>query len=67
MITIKHISKSFDDVQTLKDISFVFGTGKTNLIIGKSGSGKSVLTKCIVGLHEPDKGEITLTIENGQF
>ena len=58
MITVKHISKSFADVQILKDISFVFETGKTNLIIGKSGSGKSVLTKCIVGLFEPDEGEI---------
>ena len=53
MITVKHISKSFADVQILKDVSFVFETGKTNLIIGKSGSGKSVLTKCIVGLFEP--------------
>ena len=42
----------------MKGISFEFKTGKTNLIIGKSGSGKSVLTKCIVGLHEPDQGEI---------
>ena len=58
MITVKHISKSFSDVQILKDISFVFETGKTNLIIGKSGSGKSVLTKCMVGLHEPDHGDI---------
>ena len=58
MITVKHISKSFADVQILKDVSFVFETGKTNLIIGKSGSGKSVLTKCIVGLFEPDEGEI---------
>ena len=58
MITVKHISKSFSDVQILKDISFVFETGKTNLIIGKSGSGKSVLTKCMVGLYEPDDGDI---------
>ena len=58
MITVKHISKSFADIQILKDISFVFEKGKTNLIIGKSGSGKSVLTKCIVGLFEPDEGEI---------
>ena len=58
MITVKHISKSFSDVQILKDISFVFETGKTNLIIGKSGSGKSVLTKCMVGLYEPDHGDI---------
>ena len=63
MITVKHISKSFSDVQILKDISFVFETGKTNLIIGKSGSGKSVLTKCMVGLYEPDHGDILLMIE----
>jgi len=58
MITVKNISKSFNGTQVLKDISFGFEKGKTNLIIGKSGSGKSVLTKCIVGLFEPDEGEI---------
>ena len=58
MITVKNISKSFNGTQVLKDISFGFEKGKTNLIIGKSGSGKSVLTKCIVGLLEPDEGEI---------
>ncbi len=58
MITVKNISKSFAGLEVLKDISFEFETGKTNLIIGKSGSGKSVLTKCIVGLFEPDEGEI---------
>ena len=58
MITVKNISKSFKGTQVLKDISFGFEKGKTNLIIGKSGSGKSVLTKCIVGLFEPDEGEI---------
>ena len=58
MITVKNISKSFVGLEVLKDISFEFETGKTNLIIGKSGSGKSVLTKCIVGLFEPDEGEI---------
>ncbi len=58
MITVKNISKSFAELEVLKGISFEFKTGKTNLIIGKSGSGKSVLTKCIVGLHEPDQGEI---------
>ena len=64
MITVKHISKSFSDVQILKDISFVFETGKTNLIIGKSGSGKSVLTKCMVGLYEPDHGDILFDDRN---
>ena len=58
MITVKNISKSFSGVEVLKDISFVFEKGKTNLIIGKSGSGKSVLTKCIVGLLEPDIGDV---------
>ncbi len=45
-------------MQILHDVSCVFETGKTNLIIGQSGSGKSVLTKCIVGLIEPDTGEV---------
>ena len=58
MITVKNISKSFAGEEVLHDISFEFETGKTNLIIGKSGSGKSVLTKCIVGLFEPDNGDI---------
>ena len=58
MIQVKNISKSFSGLEILKDISFEFEKGKTNLIIGKSGSGKSVLTKCIVGLFEPDIGEV---------
>ena len=58
MIEVKNIDKSFGDVQILHDVSFNFEEGKTNLIIGQSGSGKSVLTKCIVGLHEPDNGQI---------
>ena len=58
MIKVKNISKSFSGVEILKDISFEFEKGKTNLIIGKSGSGKSVLTKCIVGLFEPDICEV---------
>lgn len=58
MIKVKNISKSFSGLEILKDISFEFEKGKTNLIIGKSGSGKSVLTKCIVGLFEPDTGEV---------
>ena len=58
MIQVKNISKSFSGVEILKDISFEFEKGKTNLIIGESGSGKSVLTKCIVGLFEPDIGEV---------
>ncbi len=58
MIEVKNISKSFSGTQILSDISVVFEQGKTNLIIGQSGSGKSVLTKCIVGLHEVDQGEV---------
>jgi len=48
----------------LKDISTQFEKGRVNLIIGQSGQGKSVLTKCIVGLHEPDKGEIVYDNQN---
>ena len=58
MIEIKHLYKSFEDRDVLKDINAVFDEGKTNLIIGQSGSGKTVLMKNIVGLFEPDKGEI---------
>jgi len=58
MIEVKNIRKSFNGVEILHDVSFKFETGKTNLIIGQSGSGKSVLTKCIVGLLEPEEGEI---------
>ena len=58
MIEIRNISKSFGEVDVLKDISNTFERGKLNLIIGKSGSGKSVLTKCIVGLHDVNEGQI---------
>jgi phospholipid/cholesterol/gamma-HCH transport system ATP-binding protein len=58
VIEVKNISKTFGDVQILHDVSFTFEKGKTNLIIGQSGSGKSVLTKCIVGLHKPEVGQI---------
>jgi phospholipid/cholesterol/gamma-HCH transport system ATP-binding protein len=58
MIEIKNISKSFGDTQILFDVSAKFDAGKVNLIIGASGQGKSVLTKCIVGLHEPDSGSV---------
>ncbi|MDE6634181.1 MAG: ATP-binding cassette domain-containing protein, partial [Bacteroidaceae bacterium] len=58
MIELKHLYKSFDGKEVLKDINFTFEDGKTNLIIGQSGSGKTVLMKNIVGLFEPTKGEI---------
>jgi phospholipid/cholesterol/gamma-HCH transport system ATP-binding protein len=58
MIEIKNVSKSFGDKEILKDVSAVMETGKTNLIIGSSGSGKTVLQKCMVGLFEVDKGDI---------
>lgn len=58
MIEVQDITKSFDDKTILHDVSAQFEKGKVNFIIGRSGSGKSVLTKCIVGLHEVDKGAI---------
>ncbi len=58
MIEIKHISKQFDTKVILDDISAQFKPGMCNLIIGASGSGKTVLTKCIVDLIQPDKGEV---------
>lgn len=58
MISVKELNKSFNGTPVLKDISVNFETGKTNLIIGKSGSGKTVLLKSIIGLHEIDSGEI---------
>lgn len=58
MIEIKNISKSFGDHKVIDDVSFVFEQGKTNLIIGESGSGKTTIMKLMVGLHEVDSGEI---------
>ncbi len=58
MIEIKNISKSFDGKMVLENISGTFEQGKTNLIIGASGTGKSVLLKCIVGLIPPDEGAV---------
>jgi phospholipid/cholesterol/gamma-HCH transport system ATP-binding protein len=56
MIEVKHISKAFADKTILTDVSGIFEKGKPNLIIGASGTGKSVLLKCIVGLVKPDEG-----------
>ncbi|MBQ8674086.1 MAG: ABC transporter ATP-binding protein [Bacteroides sp.] len=58
MIELKHIYKSFEDKEVLSDINATFENGKTNLIIGQSGSGKTVLMKCIVGLLTPERGEL---------
>lgn len=58
MITLKNVNKSFGESQVLEDISLFFERGKTNLIIGQSGSGKTVLLKSIIGLHSIDSGEI---------
>ena len=58
MIEIKHLTKSFGDKTVLHDINTTFETGKTNLIIGQSGSGKTVLMKNIIGLLTPTSGEV---------
>ncbi|MFT4850065.1 MAG: phospholipid/cholesterol/gamma-HCH transport system ATP-binding protein [Sediminicola sp.] len=58
MIKVDDIKKSFDEEQILKGISTTFDKGKTNLIIGQSGSGKTVLLKCLIGLFLPDDGLI---------
>lgn len=58
MIELKNISKSFGETQILHDISTEFKPGRVNLIIGQSGHGKSVLTKCIVGLYDVTKGNV---------
>lgn len=58
MIEVRHLRKSFGNVTVLHDISAKFYPGKCNLIIGSSGSGKTVLQKCMVGLFEPTSGEI---------
>lgn len=58
MITVDSIYKSFEEQDVLKNISATFDNGKTNLIIGQSGAGKTVLLKCIVGLLTPDKGRV---------
>jgi phospholipid/cholesterol/gamma-HCH transport system ATP-binding protein len=64
MIKINHISKSFNGKEILKDIGNEFDQGSCNLIIGSSGTGKSVLLKCIVGLVQPDKGNVFYDLRN---
>lgn len=58
MIEVKHLFKSFEGRMVLKDINTIFEAGKTNLIIGRSGSGKTVMIKNIIGLMRPDSGQI---------
>ena len=58
MITVQNLCKSFDQVNILEKINAKFERGKTNLIIGQSGSGKTVLLKCLLGLHIPNSGKI---------
>lgn len=58
MIEVRHLTKSFEDKTVLDDIDAVFETGKTNLIIGQSGSGKTVLMKNLVGLLDPTSGDV---------
>lgn len=58
MIKVDQINKQFNDVTVLKNVSVIFEEGKTNLIIGMSGSGKTVLIKSIIGLHKIDSGSI---------
>ena len=61
MIKVKNISKAFDGIKVLNQISTVFDKGKTNLIIGQSGSGKTVFIKCLLGLIESDSGSVSYT------
>lgn len=58
MIRVEHLNKSFDGKNILNDINFTFEKGKVNLIIGKSGSGKTVLLKSLIGIHGVDSGHI---------
>ena len=64
MIEIKNLGKTFGERPVLNDINFTFEKGKNNLIIGASGSGKTTITKCIVGLQEPDTGIVNYDGKN---
>ena len=66
MIEAKHVYKRFQEKTVLEDINITFDSGKTNLIIGLSGSGKTVLMKCLVGLLDIDEGEILFNERNFQ-
>ena len=64
MIEVKNIQKAFGDKPVIQDVSAVMKAGQCNLIIGSSGSGKTVLMKCMVGLFEPDGGEVLYSGQN---
>jgi phospholipid/cholesterol/gamma-HCH transport system ATP-binding protein len=64
MLEVTHIRKSFNSNVILNDVSAVIDTGKCNLIIGASGSGKTVFMKCLVGLFQPDSGQILYDGQN---
>ncbi len=64
MIEIKQINKTFGDRHVVKDVTFTFEAGKTNLIIGESGCGKTTVLKLMVGLHQIDSGEILYHNQN---
>ena len=61
---IEHLTKSFGSNNVLKDINFKIEKGENLVVLGKSGSGKSVLIKCLVGLIEPDGGKVVLLGKN---
>lgn len=64
MIELKNINKTFGDRHVVKDVSFEFQKGKTNLIIGESGCGKTTILKLMVGLHEVDSGDVVFDGQN---
>ncbi len=64
MIEVANVHKSFGETHVLKGISTVFEQGKTNLVIGQSGSGKTVFLKCLLGLFEPEQGDIRYSGES---
>lgn len=64
MIQVQNISKNFNEKKVLEDVSCTFEPGKINLIIGGSGSGKTVLMKCLVGLYEVDEGKVVYNDRN---
>ncbi len=59
MIEVNNVHKSFGDAHILKGISTTFEKGKTSLVIGQSGSGKTVFLKCLLGLFQPEEGSIS--------